>query len=44
MVLPDDEKLEFIKTIVSWIEGRDIMDSCFILNYGYEVPLPWPQV
>ena len=20
------------------------MDSCFVLNFGYETPLPWPQV
>ena len=20
------------------------MDACFVLNYGYEAPLPWPQV
>ena len=43
-VLPEDEKLEFVRTSVSWIEGRDIMDSCFVLNFGYEAPLPWPQV
>ena len=22
----------------------DIMHTCFILNFGYEAPLPWPQV
>ena len=44
MVLHDEEKLEFVKTSVSWIEGRDIMDACFALNFGYEAPLPWPQV
>ena len=43
-VLPDTEKLEFVSKSVSWIEGRDISDSCFILNFGYEAPLPWPQV
>ena len=43
-VLPEAEKLEFVKTSVAWIQGQDIMDSCFILNYGYEAPLPWPQV
>ena len=42
--LPDAEKLEFVKTSVSWIEGKDIMDTCFVLNFGYEFPLPWPQV
>ena len=42
--LTDDEKLEFVKTSVSWISGKDIMDTCFVLNYGYEAPLPWPQV
>ena len=43
-VLPDVEKMEFVKTAVSWIESRDIMDTCFVLNFGYEAPLPWPQV
>ena len=43
-VLLNDEKLEFVKTSVSWIQGKDIMDTCFILNYGFEAPLPWPQV
>ena len=43
-VLPDTEKLDFVSKSVSWIQGKDITDSCFILNYGYEAPLPWPQV
>ena len=43
-VLLDTEKLGFVRTSVSWIEGQDIMDNCFILNFGYEAPLPWPQV
>ena len=43
-VLPDTEELEFVSTSVSWIQGHDIMDTCFILNFGYEAPLPWPQV
>ena len=43
-VLAKAEKLEFLKTSVSWIEGKDIMDTCFVLNFGYEAPLPWPQV
>ena len=43
-VLPEAEKMEFLKTSVTWIEGKDIMDSCFVLNFGYEAPLPWPQV
>ena len=42
--LPDTEKLKFVSKSVSWIQGHDIMDSCFILNFGYEAPLPWPQV
>ena len=42
--LPDAEKLEFMSTTVSWIQGTDIMDSCFILNFGFEAALPWPQV
>ena len=44
MVLLEKEKLEFVKTFVYWTEGRDVMDSCFTLNFGYEAPLPWPQV
>ena len=44
MVLPDDFRLEFVKTSVSWIEGKDIIDTCFLLNFGFEAPLPWPQV
>ena len=43
-ILPDEEKIEFIQTSVSWISGKDIMETCFVLNFGYEVPLPWPQV
>ena len=43
-VLLDAEKLDFVKKSVSWIEGKDILDTCFILNFGYEAPLPWPQV
>ena len=42
--LPFKEKLEFVKKSVHWIEGKDIMDSCFILNFGFVTPLPWPQV
>ena len=43
-ILPDAEKLEFLKTSVSWIESKDIMDTCFVLNFGYPFRLPWPQV
>ena len=43
-VLTNVAKWDFVKTSVSWISGKDIMDGCFILNYGYEAPLPWPQV
>ena len=43
-VLTDVEKLEFIKTTVSWISSQEKMNTCFILNFGYEAPLPWPQV
>ena len=48
-------KLDFVRKSVSWIqEGqtnsisiiqkKDILDTCFVLNFGYEDPLPWPQV
>ena len=43
-VLLDAEKMEFVSKSVSWIQGHDIIDNCFILNFGYEAPLPWPQV
>ena len=42
--LTDAEKLEFVSKSASWIQGKDIIDSCFILNFGYEASLPWPQV
>ena len=38
--LPDVKKLKFVETSVSWIEDRDVMDSCLTLNFGYEAPLP----
>jgi len=43
-VLINEEKWEFVKTSVAWISSKHKMDSCFILNFGYEAPLPWPQV
>jgi len=43
-VLTEDEKFVFVKTSVSWIEGEDIMNKCFVLNFGYNDPVPWPQV
>ena len=43
-ILSNEEKFEFVKTSVSWISSKDIIDFCFILNFGYEAPLPWPQV
>ncbi len=36
--------MEFVSKSVFWIEGKDIMDTCFVLNFGYEAALPWPQV
>ena len=44
IILTEDEKFDFVKTSVSWIEGEDIMDKCFVLNFGYNAPVPWPQV
>ena len=38
------EKWDFVKTSVSWISSKDIIDSCFVLNFGYKASLPWPQV
>ena len=43
-VLSSAEKLEFVSKSVSWIQGQDIMETCFILNFGYEPPHNWPQV
>ena len=43
-VLMEKENFKFVKTLVSWIQGQDIMDTCFILNFGFDAPLPWPQV
>ena len=43
-VLTEDEKFVFVKTSVSLIEGEDIMNKCFVLNFGYNAPVPWPQV
>ena len=42
--MPVQDKMEFVRAAVAWISGMDIMDNCFILNFGYEAPLPWPQV
>ena len=44
IVLTEDEKFDFVKTSVSWIEREDIMNKCFVLNFGYNAPVPWPQV
>ena len=43
-VLSIEEKFEFIRTTVSWIEGKDIIATCFVLNFGHDDPIPWPQV
>ena len=43
-VLPEAEKLEVVKTSVAWIQGQDILDTCFVLNFGYVGHLTWPQV
>ena len=42
--LPEAEKMEFVSKSVSWIQGQENMDNCFILNFGYEPPHNWPQV
>ena len=42
--MPVQDKMEFVRAAVAWISGMDIIDNCFILNFGYEAPLPWPQV
>ena len=38
------DPMEFIRKSVHWIQGHDTIDTCFVLNYGYDAPLPWPQV
>ena len=40
---PSVKEFEFVKASVTWIGAKN-MDNCFILNFGYEAPLPWPQV
>ena len=40
MFLTGKEKLEFIETSVTWIEGRDIIDSCFVLTLAMTLPFP----
>ena len=42
--MSNEEKIEFVKTSVSWISSKDKIDSCFVINFGYKAPLPWPQV
>ena len=42
--LTDEDKMTFVRTAVSWISSKDIMDTCFILNFGYKALFPWPQV
>ena len=42
-VSPSVKEFEFVKASVTWIGAKN-MDNCFILNFGYEAPLPWPQV
>ena len=39
----DEEKIGICKNSL-WIQGEDTMDSCFIINFGFDPPLPWPQV
>ena len=36
-----EEKVAFVRDTVS---GQGNMDACFVLNYGFEEQLPWPQV
>ena len=36
-----EEKIAFVKDTVS---GQGNMNACFVLNYGFEEQLPWPQV
>ena len=43
-ILDVGEKLDFVRTSVAWISDKDIVDTCFVLNFGYDDPLPWPQV
>ena len=44
MVLPEEEKMEFVRAAVTWMSGMNIMDNSFVLNFGYEALFPWPQV
>lgn len=42
--LTGEEQFLFIRKAFSWIHGHDIIDTCIVLNFGFDSPLPWPQV
>ena len=42
--LTSEEQSLFIRKTFSWIHGHDIIDTCIVLNFGFDSPLPWPQV
>ena len=42
--LTNKEQFLFIKKTFSWIHGHDIIDTCIVQNFGFEAPIPWPQV
>ena len=42
--LTSEEQFLFIRKTFSWIHGHDIIDTCIVQNFGFEAPLPWPQV
>ncbi len=39
-----EERFSFVRASSAWIKGKDIVDACFVLNFGYSDQLPWPQV
>ena len=39
-----EEQFSFVRAYSAWIKGKDIVDTCFVLNFGYTDQLPWPQV
>ena len=44
--LTHDERFDFIQDILRWVNGADILQDqgCFILNFGYKQPLPFPEI
>ena len=44
--MTESEKFEFVIDTVVWMKGHNVMekDGCFVMNFGYEHPLPYPTI